>query len=71
MRSDMGERCFLVLLKDGWLNVFECPRGEVFAAAQARRAGICGVFERRELAEEFVAAQRRFLAPNSPADDEE
>jgi hypothetical protein len=46
---------FLVLLKDGLLVIIECGSREIFDIARELDAGICGVFEDRAPAEEFVA----------------
>jgi len=53
---------FLVLLKDGQFAIIECRSGEVFDVAREYDAGICGVFEERELAEALVARERRRIA---------
>jgi len=53
---------FLVLLKDGLFAIVECSSREIFDIARERDAGICGVFEERGPAEEFVARERARLS---------
>lgn len=47
-------RRYVVLLKESRLNLLECDREEVFPTAQMLDAGICGVFENRKDAKEFL-----------------
>jgi len=54
---------FLVLLKDGLLEIVECSSREIFEIAREQDAGICGVFEDRKPAEEFVARERLDSSP--------
>ena len=45
---------FIVLLKQGSFETVECSLEDVFLVARLRSAGICGVFENRTRAEEFI-----------------
>ena len=54
---------FLVLLKDGFFVIVECSSREIFDIARELDGGICGVFEDREPAEEFVARNRLDSSP--------
>ena len=47
-------RRYVVLLKESRLNLLECDREEVFPTARMLDAGICGVFENRKDAKEFL-----------------
>jgi hypothetical protein len=53
---------FLVLLKDGIFAIVECSSREIFEVARERDAGICGVFEERELAVALVAREQARIA---------
>jgi len=53
---------YLVLLKEGQFAIVECRSAEIFDVAREYDAGICGVFEERELAEALVAREQRRLA---------
>jgi hypothetical protein len=53
---------FLVLLKDGLFAIVECSSREIFDVARERDAGICGVFEERELADALVAREQGRIA---------
>lgn len=44
----------VVLLKDGNLEAVQCESGDVFSLAQARDAGICGIFQNRADAETYI-----------------
>jgi len=48
----------VVLLKDGNLEAVQSESREVFSLAQARDAGICGIFENRADAEAYIQALR-------------
>jgi hypothetical protein len=54
---------FMVLLKDGLLVIIECSSREIFDVARELDGGICGVFEDREPAEQFVARNRLDYPP--------
>jgi len=49
----------VVLLKDGNLEAVQCESRDVFSLAQARDAGICGIFEHRVDAEAYIQALRQ------------
>ncbi|MBV9224181.1 MAG: hypothetical protein JOY85_09145 [Acidobacteriaceae bacterium] len=51
-------RRFVVLLKHGVLEAVECQSSEVFLLARVRGAGICGVFDDRETAENYINKHR-------------
>jgi len=44
----------VVLLKDGILEAVSCHNGDVFRLAQAKDAGICGIFENTVNADAFI-----------------
>jgi hypothetical protein len=46
----------VVLLKDGQLEALESESRDVFSLAQARDAGICGIFENRTDAQVYIRA---------------
>jgi hypothetical protein len=48
----------VVLLKDGNLEAVQSESRDVFSLAQARDAGICGIFENRLDAEAYIQALR-------------
>lgn len=48
----------VVLLKDGNLEAVQSESREVFSLAEARDAGICGIFENRVDAEAYIQALR-------------
>jgi hypothetical protein len=48
----------VVLLKDGNLDAVPSESRDIFALAQARDAGICGIFENRADAEAYIQALR-------------
>jgi len=48
----------VVLLKHGTLEAVECQNDEVFLLARVRGAGICGVFDDRETAENYINKHR-------------
>lgn len=48
----------VVLLKDGNLEAVSTESRDVFSLAQAREAGICGIFENRVDAEAYIQALR-------------
>jgi hypothetical protein len=48
----------VVLLKGGNLEAVQSESRDVFALAQAKDAGICGIFENRADAEEYIQALR-------------
>jgi hypothetical protein len=45
---------YVVLLKDGVLQIEACPSDAVFGLASIRKAGICGVFEAYAQATAFI-----------------
>lgn len=45
----------VVLLKNGMLEIVDCPSDAVFSLARVRDAGICGVFPNREQANHYLA----------------
>jgi hypothetical protein len=49
---------FVVLLKAGNLEAVKSESREVFSLAEARDAGICGIFENRVDAEAYIQALR-------------
>jgi hypothetical protein len=51
----MRERVYAVFAKHGILQIIECERSQLFALARERGAGICGAFENRRQAENFIA----------------
>lgn len=48
----------VVLLKQGDLEAVDCQSQDIFLLARVRQAGICGVFDRRQEAEAFIARTR-------------
>ena len=48
----------VVLLKHGTLEAVECQNDEVFLLARVRGAGICGVFDDHETAENYINKHR-------------
>jgi hypothetical protein len=48
----------VVLLKDGNLEAVQSESRDVFALAQTKDAGICGIFENRADAEAYIQALR-------------
>jgi hypothetical protein len=48
----------VVLLKDGNLDAIPSESRDVFSLAQARDAGICGIFENRADAEAYIQELR-------------
>jgi hypothetical protein len=54
--------CIVVLLKNEQLTAVGCDRTDVFLVAKSRDAGICGVFDNRSLADQFIARLRRGLS---------
>jgi len=52
-------RRYVVLLKENRLNLLECDQEEVFPTAHMMEAGICGVFENRKDAKEFLDRLRQ------------
>jgi hypothetical protein len=55
----------VVLLKGGNLDAVSSESRNVFALAQARDAGICGIFENRTDAEAYIQALREEQRRNS------
>ena len=52
-------RRYVVLLRESRINLLECDHEEVFPTAQMLEAGICGVFEDRRQAADFIEQLRQ------------
>jgi hypothetical protein len=60
-----------VLLRQGLLETVECPREDVFLVARLRNAGICGVFEDHETAQEYIEKHQLPRQYDTPKKEEE
>jgi len=49
------------------MEAVECPREEMFLLARVRGAGICGVFETRKDAQDFIEKHRLAMSDDGTA----